>query len=176
MTASKGHIDDYINDYNINNLMTFRSEYLKHIYTPFGGEYIKCPICENRVDEYYHDLYMASDENENVNNPDNKLYKILFKKLDISFAHYCIRCHLLFDKCCTYEAQGCTDDIYYAKVITECEINGKLYKGIPLFCKETEEQLSEEDCYILENAKFTYNCECPGNCYQKIDCCKQNKS
>jgi len=94
------------------------------ITTPQGANYITCPFCNEWID--------SSDDN-------------YFENIEME---YCAHCKILFDLGCVYAELGCTDDIYYAKLVSKWEYNGEVHDGMILFDNYIE--LADNKIKILE--------------------------
>ena len=119
----------------------------RHAYveTPYGGDYLTCPLCQSMTDI------------DTENNFGDNVY------------HYCEKCNILFTLCCTHIERGCTDDVYFAKLITSFTNNNneKIY-AMPVF-NSINEAITQ---FPLINPIFTcYNLDCKFNnavfkCYE----------
>lgn len=89
----------------------------KHIFallTPSGGDYVTCPLCGNGClccgfSTLDYDSDCEIDE------------------------HYCNGCNILFNIGCTHSVNGCTDGIYYGKLIKSYTYQNITYDGMPKF-------------------------------------------
>lgn len=100
----------------------------------YGVMYYTCPICNRQSDS----------EIEN----------------DLGDYHYCETCKIIFDICCTHAVNGCTCDIYYARLFGEI-INGNIIMPIS----------DSIDDVVLDEEKYKWICMCKGTC--DIDQCKK---
>jgi hypothetical protein len=77
---------------------------------------------------------------------------------------FCSFCNILFNNGCTHAVNGCTDNVYFGKFITKCEINGKIYNGVIKYDNIIEYLESIENMKIIEETclckKYSQNiCE-----------------
>ena len=112
--------------------------------TPWGADVFTCPLC-GRDDDYHTFLY-EEDPFYFDKEGDNKS----------ECHHYCRDCHILYDASHVQEDRGCTDSVYYGKLIESFEYNGILYNGMPAFKSKKE---AEEIIEKLLNKKYICTCE-----------------
>lgn len=110
--------------------------------TPCGADCDSCPICGDLI--YPDDSDDDSDE-----------------KLQGTF---CKHCQLVFDFGCIHSEIGCTDDIYYAEMVTSYSYNGETFIGTPKI--ETKKEFQE---LCQKGYTFNFTCMCGGKSY---DCKK----
>ena len=87
------------------------------VYTPSGADYNTCPICHNG------DWDVDYDDDWDVDYDDDWDYDY----------YYCDKCNILYDFDKMHAVEGCTDNIYYGKLVTKYKLNGKLIEGMPKF-------------------------------------------
>jgi hypothetical protein len=80
--------------------------------TPFGGDSVTCPLCDSTSNSIYDEDFNDTDDDVPI---------------------YCKNCNsvFMFDK--THASNGCTDSVYYGKLVYEYEYGEKKYNGMPVF-------------------------------------------
>lgn len=79
------------------------------VYTPHGGDPITCPLCGG----------------------ENDLFDYEGEKND---SDYCPRCNIVYGTDGKRHAvNGCTEDAMYGLIVTEFELDGKKFVGMPVF-------------------------------------------
>ena len=84
-----------------------------YIETPMGGSFEKCPVCSHLYENmcWNDDIkYDKQISNAIISICDNK------PKLKDEIS-VCTKCNTLFLYGCTHSVNGCTDDIYHAKIL-----------------------------------------------------------
>jgi len=110
------------------------------IETPSGADYITCPFC----------CKLLQDRDE----VDDPLYPF---DTDTTTYEFCKDCNIFFGICCSYEINGCTDDLYYPTVL---ELTDKMDKD-NIFKNPI---LPREKWSEIKNFSHKMFCLCPGFC------------
>lgn len=100
-----------------------------------GGDYIVCPQCNFNI---------SVDKKENIIKTSDE-WKSLF---------LCPDCSLIFNRCCTHGVNGCTFDVYYAKVVTGFRLDDFYFDGSPTFTSVSEIEIIANTCKL----EFVIDC------------------
>jgi len=94
-----------------------------------GGDYITCPKCDH---------YFSSDD-QILTSSDN-IYE--------DYVYMCPKCTLIFDNHCSHAVNGCSDDVYYAQLVTGFRLDGAYFEGSPKFNNIQEIEVIARTCKI----------------------------
>lgn len=111
-----------------NNDMIFQ------VTTPVGADFHTCPLCGNWTDDLKEeelDLFLEELE-----------------------CLYCKRCNIVYYYGCSHAVNGCTDDLYYGKIVTSYTYQGNVFNGMPQF------ESIEECTKLLKESQLLLNWEC----------------
>ena len=85
---------------------------LRYLPLSAGGDSVTCPLCEST--------------SNSINDED-------FNDTDDDVPIYCKNCNSVFMFDETHACNGCTDSVYYGKLVYEYEYGEKKYNGMPMF-------------------------------------------
>ena len=126
----------------LNKLETRTTAFRYYITTPRGGDVTTCPCCNNWIEDEDCDSKYEYD--------------------DFNYT-YCPICKIIFDWCCSYTENGCSDDERWPSFL---QIDSKEKRIInPI--------ITLEEFAILKNnpeTKLTMICTCSGYCPQGYGC------
>ncbi len=118
--------------------------------TPNGADWTTCPICGYNC-LCCHGSYHISNESNESNERDE------FNKLDLEY-HYCFECNILYTEGRIHAENGCTDSIYWGKLIESYTYKDITYEGMPQF-----ESISE-CAKLLSQMQLNWQCTGFGDC------------
>ena len=128
-------------------------------FTPNGGDYITCPLC-NGI-EYKYKIY----PHENYDDGDDD---------DMHYENYCDNCGILYINGCLHLEEGCTDSTYNAHFISKWMYipTGEIFNGMPYFENSDDWKKEIMNIKILQSmCPNNNNKHCSSNTiYSKINC------
>lgn len=95
--------------------------------TPNSGDDLVCPVCYECFEP---------------------------KHLTNAWVDICPRCKIIFRECCSHADNGCTEDTYYAKLVTHYSIDGFKFSGMPVFSNLNEFK------WFIETFTLTFTMNC----------------
>lgn len=112
--------------------------------TPIGADYTTCPLCGNWTDD--------------ITEEEDTLLEKLEEEIN-KWYYYCKRCNIIYDLGCYHAINGCTDNIYYGKVVKEYKEKEKDNKiiGMPQF------DSIQEYVTLIKQLELIWECKCKLN-------------
>jgi hypothetical protein len=103
-----------------------------YVETPFGGDYLTCPLCDNQYENDYEIEYC-----------------------------FCEKCMIIYNIGCKHAENGCTDNIYNVHFIGKYKYNDEIFIGMPQFDDKNQindieilEWICPNNGCICENAYY----------------------
>jgi len=110
-------------------------------WTPLGGEFVTCPLCEN-PDAWYESEYTDKEIFfiDAINGNRQQVYP------------YCAHCKIIFYNGCIHGVNGCTDNCYNGHLISKWKNlkTNEIFNGMPKFESIEEWYNNLENFEILD--------------------------
>ncbi len=89
-----------------------------------GADYIVCPKCDDSFDNF--DIFCMGTESDS----ETEYYDYTNdKNMNIIDFYFCKKCEFVFTTSHVYEANGCTDALYFILYISKYKVNGKVIQS-----------------------------------------------
>jgi len=115
-------------------------------WTPNGGDYITCPLCNSGSQ------YIEMDNPEYEPNHD---------------FDYCTKCNILYCIGCVHSVAGCSDNTFNGHLIGKWKYDGNVYVGMPCFDNLDEYLEKYKNIEILEEICPNNGIQCENSFYSK---------